>query len=86
MSNDNVSPRDEQGSDQAPQSGTQGKEKSGSEERAPGRRMPAAGPHADPSLVNPDLTPCTGSLPTTRQGGYTDPGNDLDPLSVLLPE
>ena len=76
MSNDNVSPRDEQGSDQAPQSGTQGKEKSGSEERAPGRRMPAAGPHADPSLVNPDLTPGTGSLPSTRQGGDADPGTD----------
>ena len=75
MSNDNVSPRDEQGSDQAPQSGTQRKEKSGSTERAPDR-MPAAGPHADPSLVNPDLTPGTGSLPSTRQGGDADPGTD----------
>ncbi len=76
MSNDKVSPRDEQGPNPAPHSGTQGKEKSGSAERAPGRRMPAAGPHADPSLVNPDLTPGTGSLPSTRQGGDADPGTD----------
>ncbi len=75
MSNDNVSPRDEQGSDQAPQSGTQRKEKSGSAEHAPDR-MPAAGPHADPSLVNPDLTPGTGSLPSSKQGGDADPGTD----------
>ena len=25
--------------------------------------MPSAGPHADPSLINPDATPGAGSLP-----------------------
>jgi len=25
--------------------------------------MPAAGPHADPRLMNPDATPGTGALP-----------------------
>ncbi len=29
----------------------------------PSRRMPAAGPHADPRLMNPDATPGTGALP-----------------------
>lgn len=32
-------------------------------EKPEGRRMPAAGPHADPALTNPDATPGTGTLP-----------------------
>jgi hypothetical protein len=30
---------------------------------SPGENMPAAGPHARPSLMNPDATPGTGALP-----------------------
>ena len=36
--------------------------------------MPAAGPHARPSLTNPDATPGTGSLPSTSAGDEADPG------------
>ena len=30
--------------------------------------LPAAGPHADPSLINPDATPGAGSLPEPGDG------------------
>ncbi len=30
--------------------------------------LPAAGPHADPSLINPDATPGAGSLPEPGSG------------------
>lgn len=36
-------------------------------------RPPPAGPHADESLINPDLTPGAGTLPS-HQGGDVDPG------------
>ncbi|WP_137388713.1 hypothetical protein [Rhodoligotrophos defluvii] len=39
----------------APQPGKTGKKDRG--------RMPPAGPHADPRLMNPDATPGTGALP-----------------------
>ena len=39
-------------------------------EKPAGRRMPAAGPHADPALTNPDATPGTGTLPPA--GGDDD--------------
>ena len=35
--------------------------------------MPAAGPHADPALTNPDATPGAGSLP---EPGATDATDD----------
>lgn len=38
-----------------------------------GKAMPAAGPHADPSLTNPDATPGTGALP---EPGATDATDD----------
>lgn len=31
--------------------------------------LPPAGPHADPSLVNPDATPGAGTLPDATPGG-----------------
>jgi hypothetical protein len=34
-----------------------------SEGPKPSDRMPSAGPHADPALMNPDATPGTGALP-----------------------
>lgn len=42
------------------------------------RRPPPAGPHAKPSLTNPDATPGAGSLPSGAddQGGDVDPGSD----------
>ena len=40
----------------------------------PSDRLPAAGPHADPSLVNPDATPGAGSLPEVG-GGEDDVGS-----------
>ena len=40
----------------------------------PSDRLPAAGPHADPSLVNPDATPGAGSLPNVG-GGEDDVGS-----------
>ena len=33
---------------------------------------PAAGPHADPSLINPDATPGTGALPPAGETKDTD--------------
>ena len=36
----------------------------------PSDRLPTAGPHADPALMNPDATPGTGALP--------DPGEHED--------
>jgi hypothetical protein len=35
-------------------------------------RPPAAGPHADPSLINPDATPGTGALPPAGETEDTD--------------
>ena len=74
MSNDKVPPRDEQGPNPASQPGTEGERDTPQD--GPGRLQPAAGPHADRSLINPDLTPGTGSLPSTGQGGDADPGTD----------
>lgn len=31
--------------------------------------LPPAGPHADPSLINPDATPGAGTLPDATPGG-----------------
>ena len=39
----------------------------------PGSDLPAAGPHADASLINPDATPGAGTLPD-EAGGDADPG------------
>ena len=36
----------------------------------PSDRMPPAGPHADPKLINPDATPGTGAL--QPPGGHDD--------------
>jgi hypothetical protein len=40
----------------------------------PSDRLPAAGPHADPSLMNEDATPGAGSLPEVG-GGEKDVGS-----------
>ena len=40
------------------------------------RDMPAAGPHAKPSLLNTDATPGTGALPTQCLGDEVDPAID----------
>ena len=37
-----------------------------------GDGVPAAGPHADPALVNPDATPGTGALPPAGEQGNSD--------------
>ena len=37
-----------------------------------GQGTPAAGPHADPSLVNEDATPGTGALPEAGDPDATD--------------
>lgn len=37
--------------------------------------MHPAGPHADPSLTNPDSTPGTGALSDDDQGGEADPSS-----------
>ena len=43
---------------------------------AAGRALPPAGPHADESLINPDLTPGAGTLPDTSSGdGDVDPAD-----------
>ena len=36
----------------------------------PSDRLPSAGPHADPDLINPDATPGSGALPPA--GGHDD--------------
>ena len=38
----------------------------------PEGRMPPAGPHADPALVNPDATPGSGYLPETGENDDAD--------------
>ena len=40
----------------------------------PSDRLPPAGPHADPNLINPDATPGAGSLPEPG-GGEDDVGS-----------
>ena len=40
----------------------------------PSDRLPSAGPHADPSLMNEDATPGAGSLPEVG-GGEDDVGS-----------
>jgi hypothetical protein len=37
-----------------------------------GLDLPAAGPHADAALVNPEATPGAGALPTTAEDGDAD--------------
>jgi hypothetical protein len=39
---------------------------------APSDRLPPAGPHADPKLVNPDATPGSGTLTPPGRHGDTD--------------
>ena len=63
-----------------------GQESSGDEPGAPGQDkadgpgrsspIPPAGPHADPSLINPAATHGAGSLPSAEPGAETDPGTD----------
>jgi hypothetical protein len=38
----------------------------------PSDRLPAAGPHADPALMNPDATPGTGALPLPGEHDDSD--------------
>jgi hypothetical protein len=38
----------------------------------PSDRLPAAGPHADPALMNPDATPGTGALTPPGEHDDTD--------------
>jgi hypothetical protein len=40
--------------------------------RADREPPPAAGPHADPSLINPDATPGTGALPAAGENEDAD--------------
>lgn len=40
----------------------------------PGRKPPAAGPHATPELTNPDATPGAGSLPQDTTDNDADGG------------
>jgi hypothetical protein len=40
--------------------------------RPSGDGVPAAGPHADPALINPDATPGTGALPPPGEQGNID--------------
>jgi hypothetical protein len=39
---------------------------------APSDRLPPAGPHADPKLVNPDATPGSGTLTPPGRHGDAD--------------
>jgi hypothetical protein len=39
---------------------------------APSDRLPPAGPHADPKLINPDATPGSGTLTPPGRRGDTD--------------
>ena len=38
----------------------------------PSDRLPPAGPHADPALMNPDATPGTGALTPPGEHGDSD--------------
>jgi hypothetical protein len=51
-------------------------EKTGADQERDKRKekeLPSAGPHADPSLTNPDATPGAGTLPPV--------GQDDDPIA-----
>jgi hypothetical protein len=59
--------------DVAAQEAVEGRGKSGGKNGGnggEGERPPTAGPHAEPSLVNPDATPGAGTLPPA--GGQED--------------
>lgn len=47
--------------------------KPGAADKAPSGKPPA-GPHADPSLTNPDATPGAGTLPSPSRDSDVDPG------------
>jgi hypothetical protein len=56
-----------------PGGGPQGTQEAGHQNAKtpePSDRLPPAGPHADPDLMNPDATPGTGAL--TPTGGHDD--------------
>ena len=56
-----------------PGGGPQGTQEAGHQNAKtpePWDRLPPAGPHADPDLMNPDATPGTGAL--TPTGGHDD--------------
>ena len=56
-----------------PSARPQGTEERGDSDKdapEPSDRMPPAGPHADPELINPDATPGTGTL--QPPGGHDD--------------
>jgi hypothetical protein len=53
-------------SDAAAQEAVEGRDKSGPKNGSDGdhgKRPPTAGPHAEPSLVNPEATPGAGTVP-----------------------
>jgi len=50
------------------------KEQPGKDRESDKRKMPSAGPHADPALMNPDATPGTGALTPPGANDETDSG------------
>ena len=50
----------------------QGDQHASSDKQSSGAKQPAAGPHAKPSLTNPDSTPGTGALPEAGDRDATD--------------
>lgn len=47
----------------------------GAQRKPTGSDLPAAGPHAHPSLTNPDATPGAGTLPESGSGDDADSGS-----------
>lgn len=63
-------------SDKAAQDSIEGRTAGrGGDSPEPEATPPAAGPHANPELINPDATPGTGALPTPGKEGDADPGS-----------
>ena len=58
-------------SDAAAQRAVEGRDRPRDEPKAPDA-PPAAGPHAEPALINPDATPGAGALPPAGEQGDVD--------------
>ena len=58
--------------DVAAQRAIEGRDRPNADNKKPPDAPPAAGPHAEPALINPDATPGTGSLPPAGDNGDAD--------------
>ena len=76
MADEKLEAEGDEESDAAAMAEIEGREPSTGRTPPPAPPGPAAGPHADPALTNPEATPGTGALPNPAPGEDADPGSD----------